>query len=206
MTMRLKMNTGLSVGIKTGWMIVIYCVLFVSPIEAKNDLTLRDRLFFGGSFGLVAGDYTDIEVSPLIGYYITPRWAAGIGISYEYYNNKYHFYDTSNGRYERFETSVWGGRLFTSYVIVNNVNDWIPLGLNFRIFLHAEYEALSYKKEFFEYGATGRELLNNFLVGGGLRFPMGARSSMNLTILWNLNPNLYDVYGNGPLIRLGFNF
>jgi hypothetical protein len=175
---------------------------------AQQNYSFRDRLFFGGNFGLAIGQYTDIEISPHVGYYITPRWAAGIGITYEYYNNKYHWeiYDPPIIRYERFETHIWGGRLFTNYVIVNNVNDWIPFGFNFRIFAHVEYEALSYEKKFFDYDATGRQLQHSFLVGGGLRFPMGKRSSMNLTLLWNLNSNLNSIYGSGPIIRIGYNF
>jgi len=152
------------------------------------------------------GTYTDIEISPHVGYYITPRWSSGIGVTYEYYNNRHHFFNTLTGKYERFETNIWGGRLFTNYVIVNNVNDWIPLGLNFRIFAHAEYEIMSYEKRFFDYNATGRRLQDSFLIGGGLRFPTGRRSSMNFTILWNLNSNLHDIYGSGPIIRFGFNF
>ncbi|MDR1173156.1 MAG: hypothetical protein LBL24_11950, partial [Bacteroidales bacterium] len=128
----------------------------------------------------------------------------GIGVTYEYYNNKYHWYN--NSQYERYETNIWGGRLFTNYVIVNNVNDWIPLGLDFRIFAHVEYEVLSYEKRFFDYSATGRKLQDSFLVGGGLRFPMGKRSSMNLTILWKLNSAMRDSYGSGPTFRIGFNF
>ena len=181
------------------------CAMLAFSASAQQNHSFRDRLFFGGSFGNMIGTYTDIEVSPLVGYYITPRWAAGIGITYEYYNYKYH-YVFSNGQTERFETHIWGGRLFTNYVIVNNVNDFIPLGLNFRIFAHVEYEALSYEKKFFNYDATGRELQNSVLVGGGLRFPMGKRSSMNLTILWNLNSRMNDIYGGSPVIRFGYNF
>lgn len=178
---------------------------FTTPGSAQGSSSFRDRLFFGGNFGIAIGEYTDIELSPIVGYYITPRWAAGIGISYEYYNNKYHW-NLGNFNYERIETHIWGGRLFTNYVIVNNVNDWIALGFNFRIFVHGEYEVLNYEKKFFNYGATGRELANNFLAGGGLRFPMGKRSSMNLTVLWNLNAKINDFYGNEPFIRVGFNF
>jgi hypothetical protein len=185
--------------IKSLFLVVTLCAVSV----AANSQTFRDRLFFGGSFGLMVGTYTDIELSPHAGYYITNRWAAGVGFTYEYYNNKYHF---DGYGLDRLETHVYGGRIFTNYVLVNNVNDWIPLGLNFRIFAHVEYEALSYEKRFFEYDADGRKLLNNFLVGGGFRFPMGRRSSMNLTLLWNLNSELYNIYGNGPVIRIGFNF
>jgi len=183
-----------------------FCVLLAFPASAQQNYTFRDRLFFGGSFGLAIGQYTDIEISPHVGYYITSRWAVGVGITYEYYNNKYHFIDRNTGKSERYETHIWGGRLFTNYVIINNVNDFIPLGINFRIFAHAEYEALSYEKGFFDYGAPGRQLQNSILVGGGLRFPMGKRSSMNLTILWNLNSNINDIHGSGPILRLGYNF
>jgi hypothetical protein len=196
--------------IKRKLIVLACCAVFVFPVSAQQNHSFGDRLFFGGSFGLTAGSYTDIEISPLIGYYITSRWAAGIGFTYEYYNNKYHWqvYDPLKGRYdfERYETHIWGGRLFTNYVIVDNVNDWIPLGFNFRIFAHVEYEVLSYEKGFFVHDKPGRELQNSILVGGGLRFPMGKRSSMNLTILWNLNSKLTDFYGSGPILRMGFNF
>ena len=191
--------------------ILILCFMFAIPVMAQNNYSFRDRLFFGGNLGLAIGTYTDIEVSPLVGYYITPRWAAGVGFTYEYYNNKYHWtlYDSYTGQfsgYERYETNIFGGRLFTNYVIVNNVNDWIPFGLNFRIFAHAEYEAMSYEKNFFDPDLQGRQLQNSILVGGGLRFPSGKRSSMNLYILWNLNSQLNNFYGSGPIIRMGFNF
>ena len=195
--------------VKKSFCILAFCAAFALQASAQKDYSFRDRLFFGGSFGLSIGTYTDIEVSPHAGYYITPRWAAGVGVIYEYYNYKYHpFHDPFSSYYwvERFETHIWGGRIFTNYVLVDNVNNWLPLGLNFRIFAHVEYEALSYERRFFQHDATGRELQNSFLVGGGLRFPMGKRSSMNLTLLWNLNSNLYDFYGSGPIIRLGFNF
>ena len=194
-----------SVTIKKICILSLYAI-FIFSASAQNH-SFRDRLFFGGSFSLMAGSYTDIEISPHVGYYITSRWAAGIGFTYEYYNNKYYWPPrTHNSDWERFESHIWGGRIFTNYVIVNNVNDWIPLGLNFRIFAHAEYEALSYANGFFYKDATGRELQKSILVGGGLRFPMGKRSSMNLTLLWSLNSELNSIYGSGPILRFGYNF
>ena len=190
--------------------LLTFCAMLVFTASAQKNFSFRDRLFFGGSFGLAIGTYTDIEVSPIVGYYITPRWSAGFGVTYEYYNNKYHWaYDIPTPpwvQYERFETHIWGGRLFTNYVIVNNVNDWISLGFNFRIFAHVEYEALSYEKGFLAYHKPGREWQHSVLAGGGLRFPTGKRSSMNLYILWNLNSSLHNFYGSGPIIRIGYNF
>jgi hypothetical protein len=184
----------------------IAIALSVATLCANGQGSFRDRLFFGGSFGLVVGDYTDIAVSPHAGYYLTNRWAVGVGFTYEYYNNRYHFIDMTSYRAERFESHIFGGRIFTNYVIVHDVNEWIPLGLSFRIFAHVEYEALSYEKRFFDYFGNGRKLLNSFLVGGGLRFPTGRRSSMNLSLLWNLNSELYDIYGSKPIIRISYNF
>ena len=184
-------------------------VLFFSAktISAQGNFSFSDRLFFGGNFGLMAsGSYTDIEISPHVGYYITPRLSAAIGITYEYYNNNNYWYNYTTSNFERFESHIWGGRLFSNYVIVNNVNDWIPLGLNFRIFTHVEYELMSYAKGFFKYNEPGREIQHSCLVGGGLRFPVGERSSMNLTLLWNLNSNINSIYGSGPIIRIGYNF
>ena len=176
------------------------------PTLAQDNLMFSDRLFFGGNFGLMASSsYTDIEISPHVGYYITPRWSAGIGATYKYFNDKYYF-PLPNGEWERFESHIWGGRTFTNYVIVNNVGDWIPLGTDFRIYAQAEYEFLSYEEKFFSRNATGRKMQNSILVGGGFRFPMGPRSSMNLTILWNLNSNMDDIYGGRPIIRFGVNF
>ena len=186
--------------------IFLFCAMTAFQAAAQ-DFSLRERMFFGGNFGLMAGTaYTDIEVSPHVGYYITPRWSAAIGMTYEYYNNRFHWYDAFTNRFERYETHIWGGRLFTNYVIINNMNDFIPLGLIFRIFAHAEYELLSYEKSFFNYQAPGRVMQHSFLIGGGFRFPMGKRSSMNLTLLWNLNSTLNSVYGSGPIIRIGYNF
>lgn len=195
-----------SAPLSAGWFIaLLFCVAFtVSATAQEKKFTVRDRLYFGGSFGFSVGPYTDIAVSPIAGYYITPRWSAGVGVSYEYYNNKYHW-QTQTG-WERYETHIWGGSLFTNYVIVHDVGEWIPLGMNFRIFAHAEYEALSYKKGFSKYQATGRRLQNSLLAGGGLRFPKGRRSSMDLMFLWNLNSDMNDIYGNGPILRFGYNF
>jgi hypothetical protein len=65
---------------------------------------------------------------------------------------------------------------------------------------------MSYEKGFLYYDEPGRELQNSILVGGGFRFPTGKRSSMNLYVLWNLNSQLNNFYGSGPIIRMGFNF
>ena len=45
----------------------------------------KDRLFYGGNFGLQFGTITDIQVSPVIGYWVLPRVAVAVGPTYRYY-------------------------------------------------------------------------------------------------------------------------
>ena len=189
-------------------LIVFLFCSYILPASAQGEHSFRDRLFFGGNFGLMIGtSYTDIEVSPHVGYFITPRLSAGIGVTYKYYNEKIRVWTDLGWQDFRFETHIWGGRLFANYVIINDVNEWVPFLPNMRIFAHTEYEALSFEKRMFERDAKGRELVHSFLVGGGLRFPMGRRSSFNLAVLWKLNSSqLNDIYGSGPIFRIGFNF
>ena len=195
----------------------LFCSCFFS-LSAQNNYSFRDRLFFGGNFGsgglFVSDRYTNFEISPHVGYYITPAWSAGLGIIYEYYNNKYYPFTDQYGNllgYDRFKTHIWGFRPFTNYVIVNDLHDWIPFLPNMRIFAHSEYEALSIERKAFDYHATGRELFHSVLYGGGLRFPSGRRSSTNLTILWKQNLSKSKsrentVNDSRPVIRIGINF
>src|SRR4030043_1944221 len=82
-------------------------ILFAQPDEEEEELRPLDRLFFGGNFGLMFGTITNIEISPLVGYYITPKLAAGTGIRFEYFREK--------GYYEPYHTIIWGGNIFSRY-------------------------------------------------------------------------------------------
>ena len=171
--------------------------------EFQDELTLKDRLFFGGNFGLQLGTVTNIEVSPIIGYKVTPRLSGGIGIRYEYYKDSRNI-----PGYIPFETNILGGSLFSRYILIQNIEEVIGLGLNASILVQAEYELLSLEKQYFEVPSTlddGRFPLHSVLFGGGLYQPVGRRSGLVLMVLWNLNQTASSPYSN-PIIRLGFNF
>lgn len=159
--------------------------------QEKSEITWRDRLFFGGSLGLQIGNLTIIELSPQVGYRLTPRLSTGIGMKYEYYKDP------------RGHTSIYGGSLFTSFVLWKN---FISEGSS--LMAHVEDEALSLEKKYFEYptvDVSGRFVLNSFLIGGGLRQRMGKRSYVNMLVLWNLNETYYSPYQN-PILRVTFQF
>lgn len=68
----------------------------------------RSKLEIGGGLGLQFGDYTVINVSPQVGYRLSPYFTAGAGFSYTYYKDDYqlgrHTYD--------YNASYFGMNLF----------------------------------------------------------------------------------------------
>ncbi len=175
--------------------------IYAQNKKTEEKLSLKDRIFFGGNIGLQIGTITQIEIAPLVGYRITPRLSAGLGIKYEYYKENTYF--------ANFETHIYGGRLFSNYLFIKDLNNVIPLGFNGGIFVQGEYEALNLETRIFdvlnEHPGQDRFWLHSVLVGGGLRIPAGERASINLTILYNLNESANTPYSN-PIIRFGVYF
>lgn len=186
--------------LKPAVMIIVLVILASSTALAQRRRDeappLRERLFFGGSFGLQIGTITDIEVSPVTGLWILPRLAVAAGPNYRFYK------DPLLGR-----TNIYGGRVYTQFVVIKDLSSIIPLGLNFGFFLHAEDELLSLESEFWKDPpvTSPRFLINTYLAGVGMSQPMGRRSSMNLMVLWALNESEYSVYGT-PEIRVSITF
>lgn len=153
-------------------------------IDEGNRPPLKDRMYYGGNFGMSFGTITFIDVSPLVGAMITNRLSGGIGGTYQYFNDR---------RFIGGNSSLYGGRLFTRYNVFPNV------------FAHAEYENLNFdlynpRSDRFE-----RAWVPGFLIGGGYFTPFGERGGANFTFLYNL---LYDVrrspYNEPFVIRFGF--
>ena len=151
-------------------------------MQKKSDF--KSHLFFGGGFGLQFGSVTLIELSPLVGYKVTPKLGIGLSPTYKYYSYKNAYYSSS-----RLENNVYGGSIFARYMIFEN------------IFAHAEYESLFYNIKVPGYPIDMRQY-NSFLVGGGYRQQISANAAMNLMVLWNLNDTPDSPYTN-PIIRIG---
>ena len=155
---------------------------------------LRERLFFGGSFGLQFGTFTDIEVSPVAGLWVLPRIGIAAGPVFRYYKNPYD------------HTTIYGGTGYIQYLFLQDFNNIIPVGIHAGLFFQLEDEALSLESAYFKNpNLNGRFLLNTILAGGGVRQPLGQRSSLNFIFLWALNDAGYGIYGN-PEIRISVIF
>src|SRR2546430_823854 len=70
------------------------------------------RIIIGGSLGLAFGDYTNIDVSPLVGYRISQLFAAGININAQYGSERftapYSNTTTQRDHYSILGGGVWG--------------------------------------------------------------------------------------------------
>ncbi|MBN1250628.1 MAG: hypothetical protein JXA16_00730, partial [Bacteroidales bacterium] len=144
--------------------------------------SVKDKLYFGGGIGLQFGTLTIIDLKPLIGYRITPKFNVGMQFTYSYIQN-----NTT-----QFSTDVYGGSIFTEYYIYEG------------IFAHAEIEALN--MEYYDSNwELQRKWFDNYLVGGGYFQKMGQRGGVYFMILWNLNQNELSPYSN-PLLTIGFTF
>jgi hypothetical protein len=151
---------------------------------------LKERLFFGGNLGLQFGRETDIQVSPVVGIWLLPRLAVAVGY-----------------KYGNVQTSIYGGKAYAEFVVIQNLNSIIPIGGNTGIFLHLEDEILSLETEDWKNPPylTNRFSINTLLAGGGISQQLGRRSSMNFMVLWALNESIYNIYGT-PEIRISFIF
>lgn len=144
---------------------------------------IADRIYYGGSLGLQFGSITSVNIAPNIGYKLTPRLSAGIGITYIY---------AKDNRYANsYSINYYGGSIFSRLKITDN------------IFAHAEYEALTLKAENQFTGDVVKTSVPNLYIGGGYRQAIGTNSSFNILILYNVNESRYSPYSN-PIIRLGF--
>jgi hypothetical protein len=158
---------------------------------------LSERLFFGGSLGLQFGTITDIEISPIIGLWILPRVAIATGPNYRFYKSKLY----------NVWTDIYGGRFYTEFVVIKDINSIIPVGIHTGIFLHVEDELLSLQSSFWKNPpyASNRFWVNTVLAGAGISQQMGRRSALNIMVLWALNESLFSLYSN-PEIRFSFTF
>jgi hypothetical protein len=180
---------------------IIFLLLFIplSTISGQKRQSeippLRERLFFGGSFGLQFGTITNIEISPLVGLWVLPRFAIAAGPKYQFYRDQYD------------RTEIYGGRTYMQFVVFQDLNTFIPLGVHTSLYLHSEYEALSLQSSFWDPNSvtSKRFMVNTVLAGVGISQQIGKRGSINFMVLWTLNDSGYEIYGN-PEIRVGFTF
>lgn len=181
---------------------IILIISFTTTSYSQKEDKFWKKIFWGGSIGLQFSSITQVDASPLVGYNITERWKAGIGGTYQYYRDNRPQYN--------FETDIYGGRVFSSFIIVDDLKKILPFNSSgTSMFIHGEVEMISLETKVFDplhkYPGQDRFFINSYLFGLGIRQQMGERSFVNLSVLWNLNELEYSPYSN-PVMRVGFSF
>jgi hypothetical protein len=187
-------------GRTTGIIIILALLLQAAVYKSPAQNSRRDappiseRLFFAGNMGLQFGTYTNIQLAPAVGFWVFPRLAVAAGPTYQFYKDPLG------------KTDIWGPRAYTQFLVIRDINNLIPIGVNVAFYSHIEYEGLSLKRDFWQnYSADGRFFIHSALAGFGVSQQMGARSAVTFTVLWPLTDSGYEIYNN-PEIRIGFVF
>jgi hypothetical protein len=142
-----------------------------------------ERLFWGGGVGLSFGDVDYVEVSPLVGFRVSPKVDLGASLTYRW---------RSDDRYDT-DTTDYGGTLFGRFRAWQN------------LFLEADWEYLNWEYVTIDF-STERTSTSSFLAGGGYYLPLGGRASMAVSALYNFSYDDNDPlepYGDPWVVRVG---
>lgn len=155
-----------------------------------------DKLVYGGNFGLQFGSLTLIDLSPVIGYRLTPKLETGLGFTWKYYKYRNYWINPNTGQQYDLKSNIAGGSVYARYHIFKNV------------FAHTEFEQLRYKYTNYYFNGAVMEKdeqvanITSVFVGGGYRQSFNRNSYFYIMALWNLTEDAMSPYNN-PLIRMG---
>jgi len=182
------------------FLILLIWILVPSALNAQHSNNDEEpkRWFVGGNIGLQFGYVTLIDVSPIVGYMITDRFAVGTGASYKYYRIREYFFDSYQNQWKRFQSHIYGGPLFARYYIAK------------QFFAQTEYEYLRFRNEVYVQNTSVQKYdreyqhvnVHSMFVGGGYRQFFGSGNAFEIMLLWNLNETPDSPYNN-PVIRMG---
>lgn len=133
--------------------------------------------------GMIGGGFSSnnsyLEISPIIGYHVTPAFDVGTRLTYIFQSYKDNLGQKHNNH--NYGVGLFGRYKFLKFLMA-----------------HVEYNGLSVK-----WYDGNRYWVNSLYVGGGLYQSMGGRGFATITILYDVFEDPYSPYNN-PLIRIGF--
>jgi hypothetical protein len=167
-----------------------------SPQE-KNGFD-PSRLFFGGNFGVSFGDYTFVNVSPLVGYRFNKYLAAGTGINFIYSDYKYRY--TTGQEYYRDQYGYAGLSIFGRVY---------PIQFIF-LQVQPEYNYSWGKRKYSNPPLPEEKLEGKFvpslLLGAGAAIPTGARGAFIVSVQYDVIQDVRSPYGSNAFFSVGYNF
>jgi len=160
------------------------CLLAVAQETSEAKKPFREKLFMGGNLGLTFGTYTNIIVSPVIGARLNEKIYAGLGIEYQY---------TEDKRYNPSLTyNQYGGRVFAQYNIVP------------KLYAHTEFAGYSMER-YVRRGRKERGFVPFIYVGGGYRQMISERAFFSVQVLFDVLQDSHSPYKAWePIYSVGF--
>jgi hypothetical protein len=153
----------------------------------------KSKLFFGGNLGLAFGDYTIVNVSPLVGYQISPMFAAGVGLNYSYYgyNDQVYKYSQSYAGMSLFGR-VYPLRQFFVQVQPELNYVW---GTSTPDPAYQGYPTLKIPTQF----------VPSLLLGGGAAIPTGPNGAITISVMYDVIQNPLSPYFHQAVYGFGYN-
>lgn len=158
--------------------------------DAKKHSSLEGRTFFerlvvGGNFDIVAFKPISLDLSPELGFRITSKFFAGIGMTY-----RYTFGDTIRNSWYVSPRNT-GFRVNASYDLFRN------------IYAYSEWNAVGSTRA--TEAGTNKEWVHNYFIGAGRKFLVHPKLYLTLTAMYNLNGQKENPgYVNRFQVRVGF--
>jgi len=155
------------------------------------------KLIFGGGLSLGLGTVTTLGVSPIIGYRITDRVSAGIGMGYQYMRIKDYYASGYDYKASILYPSAWARCLVFR---------------NFFVQAEFEHDFQTFNNYEFDPGGSGAVVTvkekydnNALLLGAGLRQPVTQNSSFVIMGLYDVIQDPNSPYLGQIDFRFGFN-
>jgi hypothetical protein len=173
-------------------LIGLSCILSDAVAQGEDnslkDVPFKERVVFGGGFGLSFGNTQDfVSVSPQVGYMLTKKLVVGTGFTYRYTNFKVVK--------PSIKLHDYGVNPFVRFIVYKN------------FYLQGEYEYLNYEFPVTVFETT-RKSFSSVLGGGGFIQPISNRVALYFMALYNFSyqtpgPGEYTPYSSPLVIRAG---
>ena len=177
-------------------------LLFSAPcihaqyFETEPPPTPVQRIFYGGNLDMAFGSVTQISISPCAGYRITNRLSAGVGFDYLFiYSEPYNF-----------KGSILGGNAFASFTVIKSFRNLIPFfNTDMGVLIYGQF-SYTYMGKFYNVISSEEPLwIASPMLGLGFQVPIGSRSYMLVSVMYNFNETLYSIYSN-PVVKVSYQF
>ncbi|PSL50190.1 hypothetical protein CLV51_1011534 [Chitinophaga niastensis] len=154
----------------------------------------HSRLILGGSLGMVFGDYTNVDVSPLVGYRFSDYIAAGINVNAQY--GSFRSRDYNGNTLQRDKYTIFGGGIWGRVY---------PIPMLF-VHIQPEYNFISQTSTY--YTDPKQTLKSNYgvpslLVGAGYTQSVGGRVGIGISVLYDVIQDNRSPYRNSLIYRVG---